>query len=253
MTMNSPTPSTYLPSPNPNIKSFMAMDEAFLALSREAGADGDGEAYRKPSPEGHRFEIARSKTNSDSLEQWGPKVAQAAGCRIRIWGWSDDLTLIQGLLDADNWSLDPDGVAPPYSDDSFANAPGRLYYPENWSGPVIEPSFRLGIEVPGPTHHSTPDTQECRVSEFTTLPEAHDVKASEPPSPTKASVPECDALKQQVSSTEDLGADLPIVPASCMGPDHDLAAWLGVQALLAAGVPLSGIEKAIARLRQSLA
>ena len=112
---------------NPNAKSLAAIDLAFDELSIEAGSDG--ESYRTAHGGRHRFEIGRSKTHPDPLDAWGPRIAEAAGCRVRVTGWSEDRTLVQGFLDADNWAIDSAGIAAPYADGSFDDLPGEEHWP----------------------------------------------------------------------------------------------------------------------------
>lgn len=112
-----------------NSKSLADIDQALRALSEAAGAGG--ESYRTAHGGRHRFDVGRSKTHPDPLEAWGPRIAEAAGCRVKVSGLSEDRTLVQGHLDADNWSLDPMGIAQPYADGSFEALPGSEHRPSS--------------------------------------------------------------------------------------------------------------------------
>jgi hypothetical protein len=122
-----PSAGTDEPKAFKNSKSLADIDVALRALSELAGAEG--ECYRNAHGGQHRFDVGRSKTHIDSLEDWGPKIAEAAGCRIKLVGISEDKTLVQGYLDADNWAIDEMGIAAPYADGTFDPLPGDEHRP----------------------------------------------------------------------------------------------------------------------------
>lgn len=121
---------------SPNTKRLAEVESALIALSEEA--NGEGAAYRRVVNGRHGFVAARSKTHEWDLTRWGVELAEHCGCRVKLLGFGTDEELAQGHLDADTWSIDPEGFPMPFEGSSFDELPGALFVPSGWSARAHE-------------------------------------------------------------------------------------------------------------------